>query len=178
MRVLGIDPGTEITGYGAVERGKGGSLTHLLSGVIRLKTSLSLPARLLSIRDGLASVIEEVRPDAVAVESVFFGKNFRSSVLLGHARGVALLSAASCGVEVYEYDPKTIKLSVAGYGNAPKDQVQRMVKTLLKNRELLGPDASDALAAAICHISHSRALDPKDLKTSPRFLTIRSSGGR
>lgn len=175
MKVLGIDPGTEITGYGAVSRGKGGSLSYITSGCIRMSPAKSLPERLLAIQTGLKAVIEEVRPDAVAVESVFFGKNFRSSVILGHARGVALLSAASCMVEVFEYDPRTIKLSVAGYGNATKDQVQRMVKALLKTPVIFNSDISDALAAAICHASRLRPSVPQ---TPDGALSSREHPGR
>ncbi len=155
MRVLGIDPGSLSTGYGVVLKG-GGSLTHLCHGVVRLDKGSPLSERLLTISEAIKGVIEEFRPDAAAIETIFFGKNVRSAITLGHARGVSMLSAASFGLEVFEYDPRTIKQAVTGYGNATKDQVQRMVKALLKTPDIARPDAADALATAICHINHFR----------------------
>ncbi len=155
MRVLGIDPGSLSTGYGVVLK-SGGSLTHLCHGVVRPDPGSTLPERLLAISEGIKGVIEEFRPDVAAIETIFFGKNVKSAITLGHARGASMLSAASFGLEVFEYDPRTIKLAVTGYGNATKDQVQRMVKALLKTPEIAGPDAADALATAICHINHFR----------------------
>jgi crossover junction endodeoxyribonuclease RuvC len=154
--VLGIDPGSLSTGYGVVLKGGGGSLTHLCHGVVRLDQGSALSERLLAISEAIKGVIEEFRPDAAAIETIFFGKNVRSAVTLGHARGASMLSAASFGLEVFEYDPRTIKQAVTGYGNATKDQVQRMVKALLKTPDIARPDAADALATAICHINHFR----------------------
>lgn len=150
--MLGIDPGSLVTGYGVVEKVKGGGLVSLCSGQIRLNASAPLSERLLAVSEALSSVIRETRPSAVSVESIFFAKNARSAIILGHVRGVALLSAASAGLGVFEYDPRTIKLSVTGYGAAQKDQIQKMVKALLKTGIGPKPDEADALAAAICHI--------------------------
>ena len=156
MRVLGIDPGTRVTGYGVVDRGKGGSLIHLLDGCVKIDPAMSLPDRLVVIREAIDNVIEGCGPDAVAVESIFFAKNARSAIMLGHARGVILQSAASRGLPVFEYAPRAIKLAVTGCGNAAKGQIQKMVRLLLKTAEPSKADAADALAAAICHIHHVR----------------------
>ena len=156
LRVLGIDPGTRVTGYGVVDRGKGGSLIHLLDGCVKIDPAMSLPDRLVVIREAIDNVIEGCGPDAVAVESIFFAKNARSAIMLGHARGVILQSAASRGLPVFEYAPRAIKLAVTGCGNAAKGQIQKMVRLLLKTAEPSKADAADALAAAICHIHHVR----------------------
>ncbi|MBI5641837.1 MAG: crossover junction endodeoxyribonuclease RuvC [Deltaproteobacteria bacterium] len=154
MRILGIDPGSHVTGWGLVEKGGGGKLIHISSGTIALDEGMELSGRLLLISEGLSSVIRDLKPDAVSVESVFFARNVRSAITLGHARGVALLAAASSGLQVFEYAPRAIKQAVTGYGNAEKEQVNQMIKALLKITEPVKPDAADALAAAICHINH------------------------
>lgn len=156
MKVLGIDPGTLVTGFGVIERGNGGRLTYLHHGRVRTKPAMTLPERLLAVYNGITEVIGEFKPDAVSVESIFFAKNARSAIMLGHARGVSLMCAASFGIRVFEYDPRTIKLAVTGYGGATKDQMQKMVKMLLHTPSAAESDAADALAAAICHIHHLR----------------------
>jgi len=156
VKILGIDPGSLVTGYGVVRKDKGGVLTHICDGQVKLDGKKPLPERLLTVSEALARVIEEFEPDAVAVESIFFAKNVRSAIMLGQARGVTLLSAAARGLTVYEYDPRSIKLAVTGYGNATKAQVQTMVKSLLKTETPARPDAADALATAICHIHSFR----------------------
>lgn len=156
MRVLGIDPGSIVTGYGVVERGAGGKLLYVCDGAICAPQGLGLPERLLAISTSLNEIIKEFSPEAVAVESLFFAKNVRSAIMLGHARGVALLSAAASGLAIHEYSPSSIKQAVTGYGAATKDQVQKMVCLLLKSPASAKRDASDALAAAICHINHTR----------------------
>ncbi len=153
-KILGIDPGSNVTGYGIVEAGAGGKLSLVTEGELDLKRLKSLPEKLLAIKEGLGSVIKEWGPESVAVESLFFGKNVRSSVVLAHARGAALLSAAEYGIEVFEYDPRKVKLAVTGFGSADKVQVSKMVCALLKSTEPTGADAADALAVAICHINH------------------------
>lgn len=153
MRVIGVDPGTLVLGYGVVEKGPGGKLKHLHHGHVKTVASRPLEARLLAIFNELEKIIEAYQPDAMSVEAVFYAKNARSSITLGHARGVALLCAARAGIKVFEYAPMTIKEAVVGYGNASKEQVQSMVKALLKV-ECGRFDSSDALAAAICHINH------------------------
>lgn len=150
MRVLGIDPGSHKTGWGVVES-VGSSLRHIDSGTIHC-AGADLPARLLLIADGLDEILRRVQPDAVVIEAMFHAKNSQSAIKLGHARGVALLCAARSGAEVHEYSPTEIKRAATGHGRASKEQVQKMVCSLLAYRGKLGFDASDALAAAICHI--------------------------
>jgi crossover junction endodeoxyribonuclease RuvC len=155
MKVIGIDPGSRTTGYGIVESAPGGKLLLVSAGQISPGTSLSMEERLLRINKELSLVIDEHRPQEASVESVFHAKNVRSAIMLGHARGVALLSAAEHKIPVFEYSPSVIKLSVVGYGSATKAQVQKMIKSLLKSKQTFGADASDALAAAICHLHHA-----------------------
>jgi crossover junction endodeoxyribonuclease RuvC len=153
MRVLGIDCGGEYTGYGVVEMLSGGRLVCLTSGAIKLSPREALPRRLSRIYMQLGAIISEHQPDEVSIEDVFYALNVKSALKLGQVRGVAMLAAASAGLEVSEYSPLTIKSSVVGYGRAEKQQVQHMVTRLL---ELAAPpeplDASDALAIAICHL--------------------------
>ena len=171
MKILGIDPGSIVTGYGVVRKGGRGRLTHLCDGEIRPAPGTSLPERLLVISDGIKRVIDEQAPDAVAIESVFFAKNVRSAIILGHARAVPLLTAASSGLRVFEYAPRSVKLTVTGYGNATKEQVQKMVGILLNIGKTPGPDASDALAVAICHIqAATTGIEPLMKRNSKRRL--------
>lgn len=150
MIILGIDPGTRITGYGVVEKGERGFLWKT-SGEIRMKRGTLLSQSLRKIYDRLAQIMGEFRPDAVALEDIFYGKNVKSLVKLGQVRGVAILAAAHTGVPLYEYTPLEVKKAVVGYGRAEKMQVQHMVRAILALEELLPPDASDALAIAVCH---------------------------
>src|SRR5512143_815585 len=153
MRVLGIDCGSEITGYGVVEQNEDGELASVACGAIRLSTREPLPARLHRVFTPLRQVIEEHRPDMVAIEDVFYAVNVKSALKLGQVRGVAMLAAAACGLEVAEYAPLSIKSAVVGYGKAEKHQVQQMVARLLNLDEIPEPaDAADALAIAICHL--------------------------
>jgi len=153
MRVLGIDCGGEYTGYGVVELHHTGKLCCLTCGAIKLSPREALPRRLSRIFTELGEVIATHQPDEVAIEDVFYALNVKSALKLGQVRGVAMLAAASAGLEVAEYSPLTIKSSVVGYGRAEKQQVQHMVTRLL---DLSAPpqplDASDALAIAICHL--------------------------
>lgn len=153
--MLGIDPGSHITGYGMVDSEKG-RLFHVCDGSIVTAPKNPLTLRLNSIFDSIQKVIDEFKPGAVVVEEIFYAKNARSAIMLGHARGVAMLCAARHGLPVFEYSPMKIKQAVVGYGNATKEQVQKMVKALLNMDSIPKPDAADALAAAICHIHHSR----------------------
>ena len=150
MVVLGIDPGTATTGYGVV-RGDGSALPALVEcGVIRTRARDPLPARLRELYEGVAELIERHRPDAVSVEDVFYAKNVRTTVVLGHARGVILLAAALRGVFVYEYPPAEIKKAVVGTGAATKEQVQFMLTRLLRLKAVPNPsDAADGVAAAL-----------------------------
>jgi len=162
MRVLGIDCGTERTGWGVIDS-DGKSHQLIGAGVIETRRERPLPARLLVIMTGLREVIREYGPSVAAVEDVFFSANARSALKLAQARGAALVAAAEAGLDVGEYTPSQIKSSVVGYGRADKRQVQRMVKSILRlTREIPSADASDALAAAICHATRTAArLDPR-----------------
>jgi crossover junction endodeoxyribonuclease RuvC len=159
MRVLGIDCGGEYTGYGVVEIVSHGKLCCLTCGAIKLSTREALPRRLSRIFTQLGEIIAQHQPDEVAIEDVFYALNVKSALKLGQVRGVAMLAAATAGLEVAEYSPLTIKSSVVGYGRAEKQQVQHMVTRLL---ELAAPpepmDASDALAIAICHLHTAATL--------------------
>lgn len=159
MRILGIDPGSRITGYGVVEK-SGNRLVHVDNGGIFTSADMDLSARLKLIYDGLCQVITDYMPDAVAVEQIFLAKNALSALKLGHARGVALLVGVNHNLPVYEYSALQVKNAVVGYGKAEKTQVQQMVKRLLTLPEIAQEDASDALAVAICH-AHTNPLHSK-----------------
>jgi crossover junction endodeoxyribonuclease RuvC len=162
VRIFGIDPGSDRTGYGCVET-DGSRHRVVVCGVIRSASPAGFPEKLLNIHTGLAALLVEYRPDFVAVENVFFATNARSALKLGHARGVAMLAAVEAGVPIAEYTPAEIKRAVVGYGRAEKHQVQEMMKLVLGLDRVPAPhDAADALAVAICHIHstaprHSRA---------------------
>jgi crossover junction endodeoxyribonuclease RuvC len=159
MRVLGVDCGTECTGYGVVELCPDGRLVCLACGAIKLSPRESLPLRLAKVFDGLGTVIQDHRPDQVAIEDVFYALNVKSALKLGQVRGVAMLAASSAGLEVAEYAPLSIKSAVVGYGKAEKHQVQHMVTRLLNLAEIPEPaDAADALAIAICHLHTAATL--------------------
>lgn len=156
MRVMGIDPGATITGYGIVES-RGQQLLHIASGAIRLPRA-DIGARLGMIFDRIGDAIDEARPEAVAVEKVFFARNARSALILGQARGAALVACGrATGCPVHEYSALEIKQAVVGRGRADKTQVQHMVRVLLGLREAPQADEADALACAICHINHARS---------------------
>ena len=153
MRVLGVDCGTEYTGFGVVELGQDESLVCLTCGAIKLSPREPLPHRLAIIFERLGDIIQEHHPDYVAIEDVFYALNVKSALKLGQVRGVAMLAASSAGLDVAEYSPLSIKSAVVGYGRAEKPQVQLMVTRLLKLSEVPQPaDAADALAIAICHL--------------------------
>ncbi|MBW2038143.1 MAG: crossover junction endodeoxyribonuclease RuvC [Deltaproteobacteria bacterium] len=149
MRVLGIDPGTQVMGYGVVEEDKG-ELGHIGNGI--LSPQGELPERLKGIYDGLTEVIRKYSPEVVAMESPFFAKNVLSTLKLGQVQGVILLATTHCSLASFAYTPMEVKSAVAGYGRATKVQVREMVKRLLGLDRPLSLDASDALAVAICHI--------------------------
>jgi len=153
MRVMGIDCGTQYTGYGVVEVNAQDRLCCLTCGAIKLSPRQPLSTRLATIFNGLSAIITEHRPDEVAIEDVFYALNLKSAFKLGEVRGVAMLSASSAGLPVAEYSPLSIKSAVVGYGRAEKHQVQHMVAQLLGLAEVPEPaDAADALAIAICHL--------------------------
>jgi crossover junction endodeoxyribonuclease RuvC len=159
VRVLGIDCGTEFTGFGICQQRVGHPVDYVCAGVIELAKRDALPARLRTIFEALCGLIQHHQPDVVAIEEVFYSVNPKSALKLGQVRGVALLAASTAGVTVAEYAPLAIKSSVTGYGHAEKHQVQEMVKRLLALKELPEPaDAADALAIAICHLHTSATL--------------------
>jgi crossover junction endodeoxyribonuclease RuvC len=164
VRVFGIDPGCERTGYGCVET-DGSRHRIVMCGAISSPALASFPDKLQRIHSQLTLLLEKCQPASVAIENLFFSVNVRSALKLGHARGVAMLAAVEAGVPVFEYTPAEIKRAVVGYGRADKAQVQQMIKLLLGLDALPSPhDAADALAIAICHV-HTQprpgAVDPR-----------------
>ena len=154
MRVLGIDCGSERTGYGVIES-DGAGHRMLAAGVIRTNTKWPFEKRLLEIAEGLRKLIREHSPESGAVEEVFFSANVKTALKLAHVRGIALLVIAEAGMQLAEYSPLEVKTSVVGYGRAEKSQVQMMVCQLLRLSETIdSEDACDALAVAICHATH------------------------
>ena len=156
MRILGIDPGSKVTGYGVIE--SDGTRTALVTeGVIRTHSMRSFPEKLRLIHDGIVEVLDEHRPGQMVVEGLFYAMNVKSALKLGHVRGVAILAGVTRGIPVHEYSPLEVKLAVVGYGRADKEQVQRMVAVLLELERPPEPhDAADALAIAICHANQLR----------------------
>ena len=151
MRVLGVDPGTRIVGYGVVDR-HGSRLTHVDHGTIAPGGKPEVPQRLRIIFEGLLDVIDRLKPDVVAVEKAFYGKSVSSSMRIGEGRAVALLAAALRDLPIAEYTPSVVKKAVVGSGSADKSQVGQMIRTLLTLAEVpKSEDASDALAIAVCH---------------------------
>ncbi|MEJ2732296.1 MAG: crossover junction endodeoxyribonuclease RuvC [Anaerolineae bacterium] len=156
MLVLGIDPGTAITGYGLVHEQDDG-LSLVECGVVTTPSSQPLPERLQMIYRGLSDVVRRFEPEEAAVEELFFSRNVRTALSVGQARGVALLALADAGLPIYEYKPLEVKQAVAGYGGADKRQVQEMVRMLLNLERVPQPDdAADAVAVAVCHIHSAR----------------------
>jgi len=154
VRVLGIDCGSERTGYGVIES-DGRQHSMIAAGVIRTSTKWPFERRLLEIAGGLRRLMREYTPEFAAVEEVFHSANAKTALKLAHVRGVALLAIAEAGVELAEYSPLEVKMSVVGYGRAEKGQVQMMVRSLLRLPEAIASeDAADALAVAICHATH------------------------
>jgi len=159
MLVLGIDPGTAITGYGLVHE-EHGELVLLGCGAITTGSGRSLPERLAAIYRRVSQLLTERRPDALAVEQLFFSRNVRTALAVGQARGVVLLAAAHAGLPVYDYTPQQVKQAIVGYGRAEKMQVQEMVRLVLRLEALPEPDdAADAVAVAVCHLHSARLLD-------------------
>src|SRR6266567_1297824 len=155
MRVLGIDPGSEVTGWGVIE-GDGRRYRLLEFGCIKSSASQRFPARLLRISNGIEEVIARHSPDACAIEDGFLATNVKVTLKLGQVRGVAMLAAERAAIAIHEYSPRLVKQTVVGYGNAEKHQVQEMVRILLSLKTPPQPhDAADALAVAICHFHHA-----------------------
>lgn len=154
MVILGIDPGSRITGYGVIRK-EGNRLKHIDNGAIFTESAVDFPGRLKLIYEGLSGLIIKFSPDAVAIEDMFFANNAQSALKLGQARGAAIVAGVSAGLPVFEYTALQVKQSVVGHGKAAKEQVQHMVKVLLALPEPAQADASDALAVAICHANSS-----------------------
>ncbi|MDA2919302.1 crossover junction endodeoxyribonuclease RuvC [Desulfobacterota bacterium AH_259_B03_O07] len=155
MRVIGVDPGTRVCGFGILES-ENGKLTHIKSGSIVPPSSNSLPQRLKTIYEGLNQVIKRYLPEAMSIEGLFFAKNAKSAIKLGEARGVAYLAAALSGMTVHEYAPTEVKLALTGRGRANKTEVQKMVTSIFGIKDWGKTDASDAVAIALCHINFSQ----------------------
>ena len=153
MRIIGIDPGSRVTGYGVIAC-QGSEIGFITCGTIRMQREADFSQRLLMIFAGLSEVIAEHRPDVAAVEDVFMAHNPRSALKLGQARGAAIVAAKNNKLPVFDYSPRKVKQAVAGYGQAEKSQVQEMVKVLLELSAVPSSDASDTLAVAICHSNH------------------------
>ena len=156
MRILGLDPGTAITGYGIIDIVEGEPCV-VTYGVIRTEPQVPMPQRLLAIFEEIGALLNEYEPDAAAIEEVFFGRNITTAITVGQARGVLLLALARAGVPIEEYSPPKIKDAVTGYGKADKHQMQLMVRNLLHLEETPRPDdAADGLAVALTHYQHHR----------------------
>ena len=156
MRILGVDPGSVTTGFGVIEQVRG-QIRLVEQGAIHTQKGAELAVRLQTIFEGLTELLTRTSPSAVAVETPFAGRNARSLIQLAHARGVILLAARRAGLDVFEYAPRAVKSAVVGYGAAEKEQVSKMVRLLVGglNGAKMTPDASDALAIAICHAHHA-----------------------
>lgn len=155
--VIGIDPGTAITGYGIVQEKENGELEWIAHGVVTTPSDWDDPKRLLELYQKLCEILSTYKPDCCAVEKLFFQKNVKTAISVGQGRGAALIAAAASELPVGEYTPLEVKQAVVGYGSADKQQVQQMVKVLLDLSEIPQPDdAADALAVAICHLHSTR----------------------
>ncbi len=165
MLVIGIDPGTAITGFGILEEQPGGGIRAIDYGVIRTKTEQSQPERLLALQQDLLRLVLKYQPAEAAVEKLFFQKNVKTALAVGEARGVVLLTLAMHHIPLAEYTPSDVKQTVVGYGAAEKKQVQFMVTELLKLESIPQPDdAADALAIALCHLHHYKYRDLAGLR--------------
>ena len=157
LRILGLDPGSRVTGYGVVER-CGGEVRHVAHGTLRPPRDGSAPGRLAQLHERVAEIVAQHGPDLAVVEQVHVGRNVRSALVLGQARGAMLAALGAAGLSVEEYTPGEIKRAVVGTGSADKAQVQQMVRRLLSLTALPAQDAADALAAALCRAHRSPAL--------------------
>lgn len=158
MRILGIDPGVAIVGFGLIESDRG-SVRMLQYGAVTTEAGLPLATRLLQIENDMTALLSQLKPDEIAIEELFFSKNITTGIAVAHGRGVILCTAERLGVPVYEYTPMQVKQAVAGYGLADKKQVMDMTRRLLKLKAVPKPDdAADALAIAICHARSATSL--------------------
>ena len=174
MKIFGIDPGSDRTGYGCIET-TGGRHHLVICGSLSAPARSTFPEKLHYIHAGLGALLARHRPDCVAVESIFHARNVHSALKLGHARGVALLAASEAGLPVVEYAPAEIKRAVVGYGRAEKRQVQHMIKLLLGLDAVPSPhDAADALAVAICHVHSATGIVAEKAATIKPVSPLRS----
>jgi crossover junction endodeoxyribonuclease RuvC len=155
MLVLGVDPGSRVTGYGLIEK-RMNRMTCVDAGTITPSAHLPFHQRIHAIFQAMSEVMEKHRPEEMAIEDVFYGKNVKSALKIGHARGAVLIAAVRCGIKIFEYTPLEIKKAVVGYGRGTKEQVRAMTRVILKLKGQPALDASDALAAAICHLNWTR----------------------
>ena len=155
MIVLGVDPGSRVTGFGIIEKKKN-ELLCLHAGHIRLSDKSPFHERVYHIFQSMVGLMNDYQPQEMAIEDIFYAKNIQSSLKLGHARAAVLIAAVQCGLKIFEYTPLEIKKSIVGYGRAGKEQVRSMVQVILKQKKDLNLDASDAIATAICHLNWSR----------------------
>jgi len=162
MLVLGVDPGSKVTGYGLVEK-RANLLTCLHAGTISTSSQRPFYERIHEIFQNMLEIMNRYRPEEMAIEDVFFAKNVQSSFKIGHARGAVLIAAVQCGIKIFEYTPLEIKKAVVGYGGASKEQVRAMIRVILHLQSDPPLDASDALAAAICHLNWVRFDGPQPL---------------
>lgn len=171
MVVLGIDPGTLITGYGIIE-GRNGKIRMVGSGAIRNTTHTPMPVRLKRIFEALGKIIDEYHPDEFAIETAFYGKNAQSALKLGHARGVAILVAVTRDIPTHEYSPREVKKAIVGKGSATKDQVEYMVRSLLRLKAAPRQyDITDALAVSICHFHRQSSRHPSSPTSWKAFVS-------
>jgi crossover junction endodeoxyribonuclease RuvC len=174
VRIFGIDPGSERTGYGCIDR-VGSRHQLVVCGSLTGPPRAAFPDKLKAIHAGLVVLLREQRPDFVVVETIFHARNVRSALKLGHARGVALLAAAEAGIPVVEYAPAEIKRAVAGYGRAEKQQIQQMIKILLGLDRVPSPhDVADALAVAVCHLHSTTGPIGERMRAERPGSTVRS----
>lgn len=155
MLVLGVDPGSVVTGYGLIEK-KNNQMTCIHSGTISSSASIPFYQRIHRIFRSMVDIMTQYHPQEMAIEDIFFAKNVKGALKIGHARGAVLIASVQCGVKIFEYTPLEIKKSVVGYGRATKEQVRSMVQIILHLKEKPSLDTSDALATAICHLNWIR----------------------
>ena len=158
MRILGIDPGIAIVGFGLIESERG-SVRMLQYGAVTTEAGLPLATRLLQIENDMTALIAQLQPDEIAIEELFFSKNITTGIAVAHGRGIILCTAEKSGVPLYEYTPMQVKQAVVGYGGADKHQVMEMTRRILKMEKVARPDdAADAIAIALCHARSSTSL--------------------
>jgi crossover junction endodeoxyribonuclease RuvC len=175
MLVLGVDPGSRVTGYGIIEK-KNNQLSYVDSGHILTSDKIPYHDTVYNIFHSMVKIMDDYRPQEMAIEDMFYAKNVQSALKLGHARAAVLIAAVERGLKIFEYAPLEIKKSIVGYGRAGKEQVRSMVKVMLKLKKDLDLDTSDALATAICHMNWTRfvppAGEPKCNKTLNHFKKL------